>query len=59
MKVLTGRGEKCGCEGDLQMDGIVAEATKLVEEKGYGNFSVRELAQCLHVKAASSYYIII
>ncbi|MCI8453698.1 MAG: TetR/AcrR family transcriptional regulator [Lachnospiraceae bacterium] len=39
----------------LTMDMIVAEATKLVEEKGYGNFSVRELAQCLHVKAASLY----
>lgn len=39
----------------LTMDIIVEEAIKLVEEKGYNSFSVRELAQCLHVKAASLY----
>ncbi|RHS64340.1 TetR/AcrR family transcriptional regulator [Clostridium sp. AM45-5] len=39
----------------LTMEVIVAAATELVEEKGYNNFSVRELAQKLHVKAASLY----
>lgn len=39
----------------LTMDVIVEAATDLVVEKGYNNFSVRELAQTLHVKAASLY----
>lgn len=39
----------------LTMDVIVEAATALVIEKGYNNFSVRELAQVLHVKAASLY----
>lgn len=37
------------------MDTIVEAASALVEEKGYNNFSVRELAMRLHVKAASLY----
>lgn len=39
----------------LSMESIVAAAMELVEEKGYNSFSVRELAQKLHVKAASLY----
>ena len=39
----------------LTMEVIVGAASELVEEKGYNNFSVRELAQRLHVKAASLY----
>lgn len=39
----------------LTMDVIVEAASALVVEKGYNNFSVRELAQTLHVKAASLY----
>lgn len=39
----------------LTMDVIVTAALELVEEKGYNNFSVRELAMRLHVKAASLY----
>lgn len=39
----------------LTKESIVAAAVELVEEKGYNNFSVRELAQRLHVKAASLY----
>jgi len=34
---------------------IVDTAVRLTEERGYGNFSVRELAQELQVKAASLY----
>ena len=37
----------------LTMEVIVGAASELVEEKGYNNSSVRELAQRLHVKAAS------
>ena len=37
------------------MEVIVAAATALVEQKGYNNFSMRELAQELHCKAASLY----
>lgn len=39
----------------LTMDVIVDAATALVQEKGYNNFSVRELALRLEVKAASLY----
>ncbi len=40
----------------LTLDIIVDTATKLVEEKGYNDFSLRELALRLNVKAASLYY---
>lgn len=39
----------------LSFDVIVDAAMKLVNEKGYNQFSVRELAASLHVKAASHY----
>lgn len=39
----------------LTLDMIVETATRLVEEKGYEKFSVRELALRLNVKAASLY----
>jgi|GEM_PF-98762 len=39
----------------ITMEGIVAAATELVIEKGYNNFSMRELAQQLQCKAASLY----
>ncbi|MGL5436771.1 MAG: TetR/AcrR family transcriptional regulator [Lachnospiraceae bacterium] len=39
----------------ITMEGIVAAATELVIEKGYNNFSMRELAYKLHCKAASLY----
>lgn len=39
----------------LTINTIIDTASKLVEEKGYDNFSVRELALRLHVKAASLY----
>ncbi|HWJ78353.1 MAG TPA: helix-turn-helix domain-containing protein, partial [Niallia sp.] len=40
----------------LTINTIIETATKLVEEKGYNNFSLRELAGRLNVKAASLYY---
>ncbi len=39
----------------LSFDVIVQAALRLVNEKGYGKFSARELASELHVKAASLY----
>ncbi|MCI1208619.1 MAG: TetR/AcrR family transcriptional regulator [Treponema sp.] len=39
----------------LTLELIVATATKLIEEKGYENFSLRELSARLNVKAASLY----
>lgn len=39
----------------LTMDIIADAALELVVEKGYNNYSVRELAMRLHVKAASLY----
>jgi len=39
----------------LNSKDIMETATKLVEEKGYDNFSLRELAERLHVKPASLY----
>ena len=39
----------------LTIEMIVDTALQLVEEKGYGNFSVRELALRMDVKAASLY----
>lgn len=39
----------------LTLELIVETATKLIEEKGYDNFSLRELSAHLNVKAASLY----
>lgn len=39
----------------LTLELIVDTATKLIEEKGYDNFSLRELSARLNVKAASLY----
>jgi len=39
----------------LSLQSIVDTASQLIEEKGYDNFSVRELAIRLNVKAASLY----